>query len=61
MKPTKVSFIRQQFSLKTVSEEEVLKHLKKLNQKPAMGLHEIPPLFPKDTAYVISKPLAHII
>ena len=26
-----------------------------------MGLDEIPPLFLKDTAYVISKPLAHII
>ena len=60
-KPTKVSFIRQQFSFKTVSDEEVLKHLKKLNRKSAMGLDEIPPLFLKDTAYVISKPLAHII
>ena len=26
-----------------------------------MGLYEIPPLFLKDTAYDISKPLAHII
>ena len=60
-KPTKVSFIRQQFSFKTVSDEEVLKHLKKLNRKSAMGLDEIPPLFLKDTTYVISKPLAHII
>ena len=60
-KPTKVSFIRQQFSFKTVSDEEVLKHLKKLNRKSAMGLYEIPPLFLKDTAYVISITLAHII
>ena len=60
-KRTKISFIRQQFSFKTVSDEEVLKHLKKLNRKSAMGLDEIPPLFLKDTAYVISKPLAHII
>ena len=59
-KPTKGSFIRQQFSLKTVSDEEVLKHLKKMNQNYAMGLDKIPPLFLKDTAYVISKPLAHI-
>ena len=59
-KRTKISFIRQQFSFKTVS-DEVLKHLKKLNRKSAMGLDEIPPLFLKDTAYVISKPLAHII
>ena len=54
-KPTKVSFIRQQFSFKTVSDEEVLKHLKKLNRKSAMSLYEIPPLFLKDTAYDISK------
>ena len=60
-KPTKVSFIRQQFSFKTVSGKEVLKHLKKLNRKSAMGLDEIPPLFLKDTAYIISKPLAHIL
>ena len=60
-KPTKVSFIRQQFNFNTVSDEEVLKHLKKLNRKSAMGLDKIPPLFLKDTAYVISKPLAHII
>ena len=60
-KPTKVSFIRQQFSFKTVSDEDVLKHFKKLNRKSAMGLDEIPPLFLKDAAYVISKPLAHII
>ena len=60
-KRTKVSFIRQQFIFKTVSDEEVLKHIKKLNRKSAMGLDEIPPLFLKDTAYVISKPLAHII
>ena len=59
-KPTKVSFIRQQFSFKNVS-DEVLKHLKKMNRKSAMGLDEIPPLFLKDMAYVISKPLAHII
>ena len=60
-KPTKVSFMRQQFSFKNISDEEVLKHLKKLNRKSAMGLDEIPTLFLKDTAYVISKPLAHII
>ena len=40
-KPTKISFIRQQFSFKTASDEEILKHLKKLNQKSAMGLDEI--------------------
>ena len=39
-KLTKVSFIRQQFSFKTVSEKEILKHLKKLNQKSAMGLDD---------------------
>ena len=60
-KPTKVSFIRQQFSFKTISDEEVLKHLKKLNRKSAISLDEIPLLFLRDTAYVISKPLAHII
>ena len=58
-KPTKVSFIRQQFSFKTVSDEEILEHLKKLNRK--YHLDEIPPLFLKDTAYVISKPVAHVI
>ena len=61
MKPTKVSFTRQQFSFKSVSDEEILKHLKKLNRKSAMGLDEIPLLFLQDTAYVISKLLAHII
>ena len=60
-KPTKVSFIRQQFSFKTVSDKEVLKHLKKLNRKSAICLHKIPPLLLKDTAYVFSKPLSHII
>ena len=34
-KPTKVTFIRQQFSFKTVSDEEVSKHLKQLNRKSA--------------------------
>ena len=43
-----ICFIRQQFSFKTVSDEEVLKHLKKLNRKSAMDLDEIPPLFLKD-------------
>ena len=60
-KRTKVSFIRQQLCFKTVSDEEVIKHLKKLNRKSAMGVDEISPLFLKDTTYVISKPLAHII
>ena len=43
VKPTKASLIREHFSFKTVSNEEVLKHLKKLNRKSAMGLDEIPP------------------
>ena len=60
-KPTKVSLIRQQFSFKTVSDEELLKHLKKLYRKSAMGLDEIPPLFLKDTGYIISKLLARIM
>ena len=60
-KPTKVSFIRQQFSFKTVSDKKVFKHLKKLNRTSTMGLDEIPSLFLKDTTYVILKPLAHII
>ena len=47
-KRTKISLIRQQFSFKTVSDEKVLKHLKKLNRKSAMDLDEIPPLFLKD-------------
>lgn len=59
--PTKVNFIKEQFSFRIVSENEVFKHLKKLNRKCAVGLDEIPSLFLKDIAPVIAKPLTHII
>ena len=49
------------FRFQTISEIEVLNHLKKLKQKCATGLDNIPASFLKDTAYVIAKPLAHII
>ena len=52
-KPIKVSFIRQNFSFKIVNDEELLKHLKKLNRKSAMDLDEILPFFLKDAAYFI--------
>ena len=44
-----------------VTDKEVLKHLQGLKRKCAVGLDNIPASFLKDTKYVISKPLAHII
>ena len=60
-KNTAINFTKHQFSFRNVTEQEVLKHLKHLKRKCAVGLDDIPSSFLKDTAYVIAKPLTHII
>ena len=40
---------------------EILKHLKKHKRKCSIGLDTIPTFYRKDTAYIITKPLPHII
>ena len=60
-KQNELYFEKHQFALNEVTDLEVLKHLKGLKRSCAVGLDEIPASFLKDTAYVISKPLAHII
>ena len=49
------------FQLKSVSDVEILSHLKKLKRNCATGLDDVPACFLKDTAYVIAKPLTHMI
>ena len=51
-----VNFCKYQFEFKTVSS-----NISKDSRKCAVGLDNIPASFLKDTKYVISKPLAHII
>ena len=51
----------QVFRFRTVTEENVLKHLKLLKRKKSTGLDEIPPWLLNDCLSVLSKPLAHII
>jgi len=62
-KPKKIAvhFCRYQFSFRTVTNREVMKHLRNLKHKCAVGLDEIPSSFLKDTAYIIAKPLTHVI
>ena len=57
----KVNFCKHQFEFRVVTENEVLKHLQKLKRKCAVGLDDIPASFLKDTKFVITKPLTHII
>ena len=47
--------------LKSVSDVEILSHLKKLKRNCATGLDDVPACFLKDTAFVIAKPLTHMI
>ena len=49
------------FHFLAVSDLDVLKYLKNLKRKSATGLDNIPTYFLKDTAYVICKPLTHVI
>ena len=49
------------FHFHAVSDLDVLKNLKNLKRKSATGLDNIPTCFLKDTAYVICKPLTHVI
>ena len=56
-----VMFEKCQFNFRNVTEKEVLKHLKNLKRSCAVGLDEIPGSFLRDIAYVIAKPLTHII
>ena len=60
-KPITENSAEHQFNFRTVTDHEVLKHLKNLKRKSAVGLNDIPPFFIKDIAYVISKPLTHVI
>lgn len=50
-----------QFNFNDVSDDDVLKFLRKLKRKSATGLDNIPSCFLKDVAFVISKPLTHVI
>ena len=49
------------FQHKSVSDVEILSHLKKPKGKCATGLDDVPACFLKDTAYVIAKPLTQVI
>ena len=49
------------FKFNNVSELEVLKHLRKLKRKCATGLDNLPSCYLKDIAYVLAKPLTHVI
>ena len=60
-KNSSVYFEKHQFSFKDVNDVEVLKYLRKLKRNSAVGLDQIPSSFLKDTAFVIAKPLTHII
>ena len=56
-----VNSTQHQFAFEEVTEKTVLKHLKNLKRNSATGHDDIPPSFLKDTAYVIVKPLTHVI
>jgi len=60
-KPNYVNFCRQQFEFLSVTDKEVLKYLKGIKRKCAVGLDDIPASFLKDTKFVVAKPLTHII
>ena len=49
------------FSFSLVSEEKVLKYLLKLGANKATGLDGIPSRFIKDSAGIVTVPIAHII
>ena len=49
------------FHFHAVLDLDVLKYLKNPKRKSATGLDNIPTCFLKDTAYVICKPLTHVI
>ena len=49
------------FDFQPVLDTEVLKYLRNLKRNCATGIDNIPSCFLKDTAYVISKPLTHVI
>ena len=49
------------FKFNNVSEPEILKHLRKLKRKCATGLDNMPSCYLKDIAYVLAKPLTHVI
>lgn len=49
------------FAFKRVPDTEVLKYLKNLKRKCATGLDNTPACYLKDAAYVIAKPLSHMI
>ena len=50
-----------QFTFTQVSDIEVLECLRKLKRKSATGIDQIPACFLKDIAYVLAKPLTHVI
>ena len=60
-KKAEVYFEKHQFQFKEVTGCDILKRLKGLKRKCAVGLDEISASFLKDTAFVIAKPLAHVI
>ena len=60
-KPKEIYFEKHQFAFKNVMNTEVLKYLRGLKRNSAVGLDEIPPSYLKDIAFVIAKPLTHII
>ena len=49
------------FRFQTVTEQDILKQLRKLNRICATGVDNIPTCYIKDTAYVIGKPITFII
>ena len=59
--PTEVFYEKHQFTFSMVTDVQVLKILQGLNRNCATGLDEIPASFLKGIAFVIAKPLAHII
>lgn len=50
-----------QFTFAPVSDTEVLNYLRKLKRKSATGIDQLPACFLKDIAYVLAKPLTHVI
>ena len=51
----------EKFSLKPTNEKEVLKILKNLNPKKAVGIDSISPLIVKESATIFAKPLTDLI